>query len=438
MEKWQNISQRERNYFLVLLVLLLFCSLYYFYQNTVVRNQMRITGDFYVYYAASTNYEKGLPFYNPGPYPLVQKNPLEDVSIRGVNYQYKFRPYLYLPFLAKMLVPLTHLPFRWVQIYWTWLLALSYLSGIIILLGYFVKRNEMNYWHASLFAFAGIYWLPAYTAFIAGQITPVVFLCLILHFLLWKEKRSYLSGFCLGVAILLKLSPAVFLVLWAAQKEWRNLGAAMLTVICGTVYSGLPMTWYYLTVIFPHISLGENDNVNLALLGFSHRYIFGLPWSWLTGEQVKTHCFYLLSIKVFLLMGWIITLWGIWRKLQPMQINRYFALSLCSLLLFSPVTRCYDFIYLYAALFLSSLEYIHSPSKYLLLSILSVAACSLFSMSNWFQFLAINPFLADLISKPFTLSALLLWGILLWQRCQRNAVIIESENSVKQNDTVVL
>lgn len=416
LKKMQDLYQKERNYFLFLVVIFILCSFYYFYQHTIAINKLRIEGDFYVYFAASYNQEHGLPFYNPGPYPLVQKNPLEEVSIRGANYQYKFRPYLYLPFLSSLLRPFTCLPFRLVQIYWTWLLFLSYLAGAAILLWYHRKREGMSDLLTLLFVFGGFFWIPTYTAFIAGQITPVVFLCLILHFLCWKKQWRTGSGICLGTAILLKLSPVLLLALWLGQREWKIAMAAVLTVLCGVIYSGWGLTWYFVSVILPHISLGENDTVNLALLGFSHRYVFGQPWSWLSMSQVQAHGYYLWFIKGFLLTGWIVTCWGVWKKNTPAESSLFFASFLCALLLFSPVTRCYDFIYLFLALFILCLDCVKHPSGLAIAVILLVAAMNLFSAAHGLSFLFSNPVLQDIAAKPFPLSALLLWLFLFYQR----------------------
>lgn len=54
------------------------------------------------------------------------------------------------------------------------------------------------------------------------------------------SRRPWLGGFLVGAAAMFKMSPALFLLFWVLRREWRPLGAAILTALGLTLLS-LPL-----------------------------------------------------------------------------------------------------------------------------------------------------------------------------------------------------
>ncbi|MBD3265397.1 DUF2029 domain-containing protein [bacterium] len=415
----RRLSRRETIYIKCLLAAILLFSLYLFVQRTIILNLGRTENDFYVYYAAAHQYARGGEFYNPPPYPLTQQNPLESVEIEGGDTAHKYRPYIYLPFLAWLLQPLTYLPYKWVEAGWTGLLFLAYWFAVCLFLWQFWRRNELKIWEITAFTLIAAWWIPTFTAFLAGQITPIIFLLFVFHFWLAEEKQDTISGFVLGLAILFKLSPIVFLILWVLQRRWRIAVGAVMTLTIGIGVASVDKSIYFLTNIFPHLMLGENDVVNFSLTGFTHRWVFGQPWGWLSAEQVQQNWAYLLFMKLLMALLWGITLWGTWRKTDPQGKRLIFVSFLAAMVLFSPVTRHYDFIYVFLCVVYLYLDY--KQSRNLVLGYV-LGFCVILNMVNipiWFASWSAIPLLGEIVSKPASLAVLLLWIISLVERYRK-------------------
>lgn len=72
---------------------------------------------------------------------------------------------------------------------------------------------------------------PLWEATHLGQINAFVTLCLALSLYFSERERPVLSGLCLGLAIVLKLSPATFILYFLVLRRYRVIVAAVVAVI---------------------------------------------------------------------------------------------------------------------------------------------------------------------------------------------------------------
>ena len=82
-----------------------------------------------------------------------------------------------------------------------------------------------------------------------GQVTPIVLL-LVLLAVRWQASRPALAGGALGVAVALKLWPAVLAGTWLLRRRWRPLATVGLTAVLLTAGLHLALA---LTVPAPHV-----------------------------------------------------------------------------------------------------------------------------------------------------------------------------------------
>jgi hypothetical protein len=126
--------------------------------------------------------------------------------------------------------------------------------------------------------------LPAIRAnFDEGQLNVAVAAGMVGCWAARRAGRSGLAGILLGAAFALKPIPGLFFVYYLWRRDWRLVGAAVLTLLVlsglGLVLSGPGGAWIWATVNYPsHASVWPGYPDNASLRGFFTR-IFG-PSDW--------------------------------------------------------------------------------------------------------------------------------------------------------------
>ena len=87
-----------------------------------------------------------------------------------------------------------------------------------------------------------------------GQLTPFVFLLIAASLHEYEHKRGHVAGALLGVAVFLKLTPVILLVVWIAHRSWRAIVGFAATVVASSVVSiawlGIPVHVNYIRKIW--------------------------------------------------------------------------------------------------------------------------------------------------------------------------------------------
>ncbi|MBP9865426.1 MAG: DUF2029 domain-containing protein [Candidatus Omnitrophica bacterium] len=137
--------------------------------------------------------------------------------------------YVYLPLLAVLLRPAAHLPL-WVVVPAWYALSMAMLAGTVIFTSRLCSSGQ-PVWRPALLAL--VFSLPAtLNAVSRGQLGVLSLFFAVWCFLLYREKRAFLAGFLLGFAVVLKISPVLFLFgFFFFERAWRVLAGALLACI---------------------------------------------------------------------------------------------------------------------------------------------------------------------------------------------------------------
>jgi hypothetical protein len=135
-------------------------------------------------------------------------------------------PYLYSPFAALLVVPLTHWKMMPAFRFWTYVSAGAFgLTSAIA-----THRTRLPAIQAIAFAVLLGAALNVRNVFDMGQINVIVLVPIMLAIAL-RERRPLAAGASIAVAGLLKSSPFFLLIVFAAERRWRMLAAAAATTL---------------------------------------------------------------------------------------------------------------------------------------------------------------------------------------------------------------
>src|SRR5512141_315694 len=124
----------------------------------------------------------------------------------------------YHPFALRALAPLGWLPSRWAGVLWVGM-NLACLVGAARLWG-----ERGRWWRSELVPLL-VLAIPWFVEFFVNQFVPPILLLLVLAERDLGRERPLRASLWLGLAILFKLSPAIFLIWLALKRNWRALAA---------------------------------------------------------------------------------------------------------------------------------------------------------------------------------------------------------------------
>lgn len=222
---------------------------------TLVERADAPVSDLLSYFDGAQRLRAGVPLYRP------------DFNLmRDGAYQF-----IYPPLLAFLLLPMPTYQIAW----WCWagfsigcwLVALSLLlrelSGDI-------RQKVSVVWLPVLLA-ALINFPPVLAHLFWGQLQLLLLLVLVGSWLCLRRERDVAAGVLLGLAIALKIFPALLLVPLLAQRRWRCIATAALTALGALLLSfaavGWDQGWYYLTTVLPDVNraLGQYSPGNNSI-----------------------------------------------------------------------------------------------------------------------------------------------------------------------------
>lgn len=180
--------------------------------------------------------------------------------------------YIYPPFFAEVLAPLT--PLGLVAAARIWLLAVqgAFLGSLFLLLH---VHPELGRRGRLLFLDAAFAFMPVYLNLKFQQVATVWLL--LLSATLWAalRRRDRLSGFVLALATSLKVSPLFFIPLFARMGRWTIAvsGSIALAVVTTVTVLLAPGSWQFFPVVLPRIGLGTANWDNGSIDGLVSRIV---------------------------------------------------------------------------------------------------------------------------------------------------------------------
>ena len=228
------------------------------------------------YYAVQVAAEGGDPYHTPS----LGSAARNDRSRSSVH------PYLYAPpFLLTMTWALP-LDLRSAYHVWFWLHELAaLLTGLVIWRWWRPLGNDTWLWFVGLLAVMTA--VPNNHAM--GQANfPGLALALAG---LWQTDRGRptLGGICMGVACMLKMSPALWVVWWLARQQWRAAFTAVATGIALSILTlplaSLSVQWRFYTEVLPTFGSGDYNGLSVPIGLFGNHSLPNLINQGFPGED---------------------------------------------------------------------------------------------------------------------------------------------------------
>jgi hypothetical protein len=136
----------------------------------------------------------------------------------------------YWPFVPRLMTFFALLPYREAGFLWFGLNLVA-MAATLRLLGRHLSGLPPQDWPVTqLIPFLIVlpYWL---WEFRLNQIDALTLLLVVGSLVCWERSRPVLSGFWLGLAVLLKLTPGLLVIWLALKREYRAVAAAILTIV---------------------------------------------------------------------------------------------------------------------------------------------------------------------------------------------------------------
>lgn len=202
----------------------------------------------------------------------------------------------YLPAVSRFMTLIAWLPQRAAGIVWLCANVLALLTAVRLVGQYLVGLPRQDWPVTQLVPFmllAGA-WL---WEFRLNQIDMLTLLLLVAAFVHWQQRHGAVAGIWVGLATLLKLTPALIVLWFLLKRQWRVVGVAALTIaVAGPVADAI--------VLGPQQAVDEYRGwFKRAVVGGSHRALIikgeELDWRnqasgavlarWLTRTSYATH-----------------------------------------------------------------------------------------------------------------------------------------------------
>ena len=178
--------------------------------------------------------------------------------------------YIYPPFFALVLAPLTS--FGLLAAARIWLLAVhaAFFGSLLLILRI---HPELTRSGRRLLLLASLGFMPVYLNLKFQQVATVWLL--LITATLWAALRRHtgLSGAFIAVAASLKVTPIFLIPLFARLGRWRiaAMGGVMLVALTVVTMLAAPGSWQFFTVVLPRIGLGTANWDNGSIDGLVSR-----------------------------------------------------------------------------------------------------------------------------------------------------------------------
>lgn len=210
---------------------------------------------------------------------------LNELSAKDSVYVF---PYIYTPVLAVILNPFSSLSPQIAQGAWTTANIIIFISILLIIffqLKEFPAFKGISHYVIVAATAAAVIALPYNFILFTGQVDFIILLLFFLSFHFAKNKKDFLAGGLLGLAAMIKMSPAILLIYFIIEKQYRvvaGFAATVIVIFLVTITAGAWNQWLNYITYLREVSdsgfvagLGSiNELGNCSFLGFFSR-MFG-------------------------------------------------------------------------------------------------------------------------------------------------------------------
>jgi alpha-1,2-mannosyltransferase len=212
--------------------------------------------------------------------------------------------YIYPPFFALLLAPLTSLGLVAAARIWLLVVHAAFLVALALILRI---HPELSRSGRRLFLLASFTFMPVYLNLKFQQVATVWLLLLTAALWAVLRRRAGLAGIFIAAAASLKVSPIFLIPLFARLGRWRVALVGGVTLVAVTVVSMLaaPGSWQFFTVVLPRIGLGTANWDNGSIDGLVSRIVELAPR--LFGDATQTVAKVAIVATAVIVIG--VTLW---------------------------------------------------------------------------------------------------------------------------------
>ena len=242
--------------------------------------------------------------------------------------------YIYPPFFALVLAPVTSLGLLAAARIWLLVVHAAFLVALALILRI---HPELSRSGRRLFLLAGFTFMPVYLNLKFQQVATVWLLLITAALWAALRRRAGLAGAFIAIAASLKVTPIFLIPLFARLGRWRvaMLGGVMLVVVTVVSLLAAPASWQFFTVVLPRIGLGTANWDNGSIDGLVSRIVELAPG--LFGSATQTVAKVVIAAAAVIVIG--VTLW-VARDIgdQAWRLRLSVAALVTSLLIVSSVT----------------------------------------------------------------------------------------------------
>jgi alpha-1,2-mannosyltransferase len=180
--------------------------------------------------------------------------------------------YIYPPFFALLLAPLTSLGLVAAARIWLLVVHAAFLIALALILRI---HPELSRGGRRLFLLASFTFMPVYLNLKFQQVATVWLLLITATLWAALRRRAGFAGVFIAAAASLKVTPIFLIPLFARLGRWRIAVLGGVTLVAVTVVSMLaaPGSWQFFTVVLPRIGLGTANWDNGSIDGLVSRLV---------------------------------------------------------------------------------------------------------------------------------------------------------------------
>jgi hypothetical protein len=178
--------------------------------------------------------------------------------------------YIYPPFFALVLAPLTSLGLLAAARIWLLAVHAAFFGSLALILRI---HPELSRGGRRLLLLASLGFMPVYLNLKFQQVATVWLLLMTATLWAALRRRAGLAGAFIAAAASLKVSPIFLIPLFARLGRWRIavLGSATLVALTVVTMLAAPGSWQFFTVVLPRIGLGTANWDNGSIDGLVSR-----------------------------------------------------------------------------------------------------------------------------------------------------------------------
>ncbi len=212
--------------------------------------------------------------------------------------------YIYPPFFALVLAPLTSLGLLAAARIWLLAVQAAFIGSLVLILRI---HPELTRGGRRLLLLASLGFMPVYLNLKFQQVATVWLLLITATLWAVLRRRTSLAGAFIAAAASLKVTPIFLIPLFARLGRWRIavMGSVMLVALTLLTVLAAPGSWQFFTVVLPRIGLGTANWDNGSIDGLVSRIVQLAPD--LFGGATQTVARAVIAAAAVLVIG--ATLW---------------------------------------------------------------------------------------------------------------------------------